>query len=93
MRLYGVLTHTVYGLSLVVEVCPGGSLRMAVDRAHDCDILLGTHIRWLKEIEGRMAHLHSLLLRSIIHRDLKAANVLLSSADFDKAIARVPQLC
>ena len=90
-RLYGVLTHTEYGPSLVVELCPGGSLRMVLDRAHDsdCDILWNTRIRWLKEIASGMAHLHSLLPTSIIHRDLKAANVLLSLAHLDQAIAKV----
>ena len=36
-----------------------------------------------------MGELHSLLPSSIIHRDLKAANVLLSSADLPRAVAKV----
>ena len=61
---------------------------MALDRAHGGHISWNTRVRWLKEIASGMDELHS-SLPSIIHRDLKAANVLLSSADRDKAVAKV----
>ena len=40
------------------------------------------------EIASGMAQMHALQPR-IIHRDLKAANVLLSATDLDKAVAKV----
>ena len=41
------------------------------------------------EIASGMAQMHALLPTSIIHHDLKAANVLLSATDLDKAVAKV----
>ena len=41
------------------------------------------------EIASGMAQMHALLPTRIIHRDLKAANVLLSATDLDKAVAKV----
>jgi len=45
--------------------------------------------KWLMEIAIGMAQMHALLPTRIIHRDLKAANVLLSATDLDKAVAKV----
>jgi serine/threonine protein kinase len=72
-------------------LCPGGSLRQALDRAHLGGITLPWNMRakWLMEIASGMAQMHDLLPTSIIHRDLKAANVLLSATDLDKAVAKV----
>ena len=41
------------------------------------------------EIASGMAQMHALLPTSIIHHDLKAANVLLSATDLDRAVAKV----
>ena len=91
VSLFGMLNHDDYGPVLVLELCPGGSLRQALDRAHSGGITIpwNTRARWLMEIASGMAQMHALLPTSIIHRDLKAANVLLSSIDLDQAVAKV----
>jgi serine/threonine protein kinase len=91
VRLFGMLNHDQHGPVLVLELCPGGSLRQALDRAHLGGITLPWNMRakWLMEIASGMAQMHDLLPTSIIHRDLKAANVLLSATDLDKAVAKV----
>ena len=91
VRLFGMLNHHEHGPVLVLELCPGGSLRQALDRAHSGGITIpwNTRARWLMEIASGMAQMHALLPTSIIHRDLKAANVLLSATDLDKAVAKV----
>ena len=91
VRLFGMLNHHEHGPVLVLELCPGGSLRQALDRAHSGGITLPWHtrIRWLMEIASGLAQMHALLPTSIIHRDLKAANVLLSATNLDKAVAKV----
>ena len=66
-------------------------MRAVLDRARDGELSLPWKLRvqWLEQIARGMAELHSLLPSSIIHRDLKAANVLLSSADLPRAVAKV----
>jgi serine/threonine protein kinase len=91
VRVFGVLNHKEHGPVLVLELCPGGSLRQVLDRAHSGGITLPWLLRakWLMQIASGMAHMHVLLPTRIIHRDLKAANVLLSATDLDKAVAKV----
>jgi serine/threonine protein kinase len=89
VRLFGVLNDPTHGICLVLELCYC-SLRSALSRAHDRSITLPWKIRvnWLREIAVGMDVLHS-RQPSIIHLDLKSANVLLSSEDFDTAVAKV----
>ncbi len=88
VQVFGVLDDALHGPCLVLELCKGGSLRSVLNRAHDRSITLPwkTRVKWLTEIACGVNKLHSL---SIIHRDLKAANVLLSSEDLDTAVAKV----
>ena len=71
-----------------MELAAGGSLR---DVLHDEARALPWPLRvnWLAQIAEGMAELHAMLPRPIVHRDLKAANVLLSSADLGQAVAKV----
>ncbi len=91
VRLCGVVNHDSDGPCLVLELCEGGSLRSALDRVDAGDITLGwmTRVSWLRDIAKGMKFLHDLKPKSIVHRNLKAANVLLSSSDFDSASAKV----
>ncbi len=89
VRLFGVLNDPTHGICLVLELCYC-SLRSVLSRAHDRSITLSWKIRvkWLREIAVGMDVLHS-GQPSIIHLDLKSANVLLSSEDLDTAVAKV----
>ena len=91
VRMIGIIHSIQHGPCLVLELCQGGSLRAALDRARDGELSLPWKLRvqWLEQIARGMAELHSLLPSSIIHRDLKAANVLLSSAELPQAVAKV----
>jgi len=82
---FGMSNHDHYGPVLVLQLCPGGSLRQILDRAHSGGITLpwSVRTRWLMEIASGMAQMHALPPR-IIHRDLKAANVLLSPTDLGR---------
>ena len=68
----------------------GASLRSVLsDRARHPDISWALRVRWLCQICEGLQRLHSLLPRPLIHRDLKAGNVLLSCADLSVAVAKV----
>jgi serine/threonine protein kinase len=67
-----------------------GSLRDVLsDRRGYPTIAWSVRLRLLADIAQGMAKLHSLRPCAIIHRDLKAANVLLSSADLQVAVAKI----
>ncbi len=90
VRLFGTIEVPEYGMVLVMELASGGSLRDVLSnlRGHP-SIGWPIRVRWLTEIAQGMAHLHSLLPRAIVHRDLKSANVLLSSVDPQIATAKI----
>ena len=68
----------------------GASLRSVLsDRAQHPDISWALRVRWLCQICEGLQRLHSLLPRPLIHRDLKAGNVLLSCGDLSVAVAKV----
>lgn len=90
IELFGVLEIPQHGLSLVLELADGGSLRSVLtDTAAHPDIPWGRRVRWLAEIAAGVQKLHSLSPTPLIHRDLKAANVLLSSPDLSQTVAKV----
>ena len=90
VRLYGILTYPSHGPCLVLELCVA-SLRSLLNQADEGQMKIPWNIRekWLMQVACGMTELHSLSLQSIIHRDLKAANVLLSFNDLASAVAKV----
>jgi len=88
VRMYGVMEHPQHGPALVLELCPGGSLRSVLDNSQRV-LSWRLRLRWLAEIARGMAFLHSLLPNNILHRDLKGANVLFSSEDLTSALAKI----
>jgi serine/threonine protein kinase len=88
IQLHGVLQIPQRGLAIVLELAHGGSLRAILDNAA---IALSWEVRlkWLIGISEGVSKLHSLSPRPVIHRDLKAANVLLSSTDIASAVPKV----
>ncbi len=83
LRIFELLYHDQHGPALVLELCPGGCLRHTLDRAHSGGVTLlwNMRVRWLMEIASGMAQMQALLPTRIIHRELKAVNVLLSETD------------
>jgi serine/threonine protein kinase len=89
-RLFGMVELPDRGPALVMELAAGGSLRnVLADRESHPDLPWLQRISWLRGVSEGMAELHSLLPRSIIHRDLKAANILLSTPDLATAVVKV----
>ena len=81
------------GPALVLELAAGpvpGGLRGVLSDRNACPLLpWARRVRWLAGIAAGMKELHRLLPQPIIHRDLKAANVLLSSTDLSIAVPKV----
>ena len=91
VRIYGIVEVPTHGLVLVMELACGGALRdVLCDHQRYPDIPWDVRLRWLVGIAEGMAQLHS-LPQAIIHRDLKTANVLLTSAgaDLHQAVAKI----
>ena len=85
-------------LILAVAFCAadGGALRQVLsERTVHPNLDWGLRVRWLAEITEGLQRLHSLRPRALIHRDLKAANVLLScggggsGGNLSQAVAKV----
>ena len=89
IRIFGMIEVKTHGVGLVMELASGGALRDVLsDRLRFIDIPWAIRLRWLIGIAEGMAKLHS-LPQAIILRDLKAANVLLTSADLHVAVAKI----
>eukprot|EP01043_Picozoa_sp_COSAG02_P049529 COSAG02_NODE_4982_length_4751_cov_8.305245_2_plen_1387_part_01 len=86
IALFGVLCIPDRGWALALELAAGGALDHAL-RAGGF-ISWEVRLRWLQEIAQGLASLHS-EPNAIVHRDLKAANVLLSSTKLSIAVAKV----
>jgi serine/threonine protein kinase len=90
IQMFGTIEIPGHGMVLMMELASGGSLRdVLADRQAHPSIGWPLRLRWLADIAQGMAKLHALLPRAIIHRDLKSANVLLSSADPESATAKI----
>ena len=85
-------------LILAVAFCAadGGALRQVLsERTVHPNLDWALRVRWLAEITEGLQRLHSLRPRALIHRDLKAANVLLScggggsGGNLSQAVAKV----
>ena len=57
---------------LLTECCPGGSLNDRLARPSTEE----ENLKWMSQTAAAVAHLHS---RGVVHRDLKADNVLLTA--------------
>ena len=62
--------------TIVMEYCDGGDLRAAIRRRRKCDSGFPEHIirTWLAQLTSALYYCH---VQHILHRDLKAENVLL----------------
>jgi serine/threonine protein kinase len=82
LQLYGycqVDARTVY---LALEFCPSGSLWSYLDnKVNHPSIPPNSSLAWISDIFSALKHLHD---RGIIHRDVKAENVLLAEGLFCK---------
>ena len=80
IRLFGVLEIPDRGLALVLELADGGALRQVLnDRVRFPVLPWGVRMRWLLQTAHGLRVLHGLIPRAVIHRDLKAANILLGT--------------
>ena len=75
----GTLVRELLILAVAFCAADGGALRQVLsERTVHPSLDWALRVRWLAEITEGLQRLHSLRPRALIHRDLKAANVLLS---------------
>eukprot|EP01043_Picozoa_sp_COSAG02_P027297 COSAG02_NODE_1603_length_11734_cov_5.828105_5_plen_2279_part_00 len=98
MRLYGAWQlpdriDGTYPVAVVEEIVQGPSLRSVLgDVQQFPDVNVDLKIRWLTEVAAGMAALHNAAgsrWTGLIHRDLKAANILLTSNDINVATVKI----
>jgi len=86
---FGLCELPTRGLSLVMELAQGGCLHnVLIDRAQYPELPWPILVRWMLQASEGMKELHS-MFPPIVHRDLKAANVLLSSNNIGDAVAKI----
>jgi serine/threonine protein kinase len=88
VHMYGAARLADHGLCLVMERIAGLSLRLVLD---DAVTPLPWELRsvWLSEIAAGMDAMHQHKPNPVLHRDLKASNVLLDSSNVLTAHAKI----
>ena len=59
---------------ILTEYCPGGTLNERLTRSSGDEL----NLKWIRQMAAALSHLHS---RNVVHRDLKADNVLLTATE------------
>lgn len=88
VQMYGAVRVPKNGLCLVMERIAGQSLRVVLDATAE-QLPWGLRIRWLHEVAQGMEAMHRHKPHPVLHRDLKASNVLLDSGDVAAAHAKI----
>lgn len=88
VQMYGAARLPGHGLCLVMERIAGQSLRIVLD-TQAVALPWDLRIRWLFEIAQGMQAMHEHKPTPVLHRDLKASNVLLDSANVGVAHAKI----
>ena len=83
LKLYNVIhrNQTVY---LITELCTGGDLESYLKNHGPVPEEIGR--RWIRDLMNAM---RSMKLKSVVHRDLKVANILLSSSNLETAEVKI----
>ena len=98
MKLYGVWElpdriDGAYPIAIVEEYVEGPSLRSVLsDVQQFSDLTVALRLKWLTQVAGGMAALHDVHgsgWTGLLHRDLKCANILLSSHDIKTATIKI----
>ena len=88
VQMYGAARLHTHGLCLVMEKITGQSMRVVLDETAEI-LSWGLRIRWLYEIAQGMDVMHQQKPNPVLHRDLKASNVLLDSINVRHARAKI----
>ena len=86
--MHGAARLPGHGLCLVMELIVGQSLRIVLDTTAE-RLPWELRIRWLHEVAQGLDAMHQHKPNPVLHRDLKASNVLLDSADVGAAHAKI----
>ena len=89
VQMYGAARLKDLGLCLVMERIAGKSLRDVLDDAVGVQLPMLLRTRWLFEIAQGMQAMHEHKPKPVLHRDLKASNVLLDATDVSVAHAKI----
>ena len=88
VQMYGAVRIPKNGLCLVMERIAGQSLRVVLDATAE-QLPWELRSRWLHEVAQGMEAMHRHKPHPVLHRDLKASNVLLDSGDVAAAHAKI----
>ena len=89
VQTYGGIQKANAGVCLVMERMAGRCLRAVLDAEDATPLRWGLRARWLFEIAAGMRSMHSHRPCPVVHRDLKASNVLLDSLNLEDARAKI----
>ena len=88
VQMYGAARLPLHGVCLVMERIVGQSLRIVLDTTAEV-LPWELRSRWLQEIAQGMNAMHQHKPTPVLHRDLKASNVLLDSLDVVVSCAKI----